>query len=129
MVLARAYNAKMRKLENKASKNDNNPKELQACYTEVCNFDLNSYRSVPVTENVANYEIFREIWKNISDACRVGETHDELKEAITQMSRVLTDKKNDKQSLWFSVAAVVIALVSLLVAVVSALPVVEKLLK
>ena len=129
MVLAKAYNAKMRELENKANENDSNHKELQACYTEVCNFDLKFYRSMPVLQSERDNRLLVGVWEKISTTYRVSQTHDELKDAIIQMSRVLTDKKNDKQSLWFSVAAVVIALVSLLVAVVSALPVVEKLLK
>ena len=104
-------------------------KELQECHRDVCKFDLKAYNSLPMETNVNDYKFLRAIWKKISDTYSVDETYKELKESIAQMSQLLTDYKRDRQSWWFSLAAVLIALVSLLVAVVSALPVVEKLLK
>ena len=127
-VLAEAYFKEMEEF----SKARIPPTEYKALYDyhkKICEFDLNAYNNMPVLSKANDYEILKTIWNKISETRGVREMHDELKEAIAQMSQLLTDYKRDRQSWWFSLAAVLIALVSLLVAVVSALPVVEKLLE
>ena len=131
MMLAQGYYHKMIEFGEKARKSEKTrkeTKELQECHKAVCNFDLKSYSNVPILQK-HDYKFLRKLWEQISTIYGVSETYKELKEAIMQMSQLLTDYKRDRQSWWFSLAAVLIALVSLLVAVVSALPVVEKLLE
>ena len=132
MMLAQGYYHKMIEFGEKARKSEKThkeTKELQKCHEDICKFDLKAYNSVPILQKAHDYKFLRALWEKISSIYGVSEIHDELKEAIMQMSQLLTDYKRDRQSWWFSLAAVLIALVSLLVAVVSALPVVEKLLK
>ena len=125
VVLAKAYNIKMENLSEKAE--SGSTKEIQQCHTEVCEFDLKEYRSIPITQSgESGNGVLTEVWLQIFNVCLVGHKHDELKEAITQMARILTDNKRDSQSWWFSVAAVAIAFVSFVVAAISAVPVIEK---
>ena len=125
VVLAKAYNIKMENLSEKAK--SGSTKEIQQCHTEVCEFDLKEYRSIPITQSSESGNgVLTEVWLQIFNVCLVGHKHDELKEAITQMARILTDNKRDSQSWWFSVAAVAIAFVSFVVAAISAVPVIEK---
>lgn len=125
VVLAKAYNIKMENLSEKAK--SGSTKEIQQCHTEVCEFDLKEYRSIPITQSgESGNGVLTEVWLQIFNVCLVGHKHDELKEAITQMARILTDNKRDSQSWWFSVAAVAIAFVSFVVAAISAVPVIEK---
>ena len=125
VVLAKAYNIKMENLSEKAK--SGSTKEIQQCHTEVCEFDLKEYRSIPITQSCESGNgVLTEVWLQIFNVCLVGHKHDELKEAITQMARILTDNKRDSQSWWFSVAAVAIAFVSFVVAAISAVPVIEK---
>lgn len=125
VVLAKAYNIKMENLSEKAK--SGSTKEIQQCHTEVCEFDLKEYRSIPITQSgESGNGVVTEVWLQIFNVCLVGHKHDELKDVIAQMSRVLTDDKRDSQSWWFSVAAVAIAFVSFVVAAISAVPVIEK---
>ena len=125
VMLAKAYNIKMENLSEKAK--SGSTKEIQQCHTEVCEFDLKEYRSIPITQSgESGNGVLTEVWLQIFNVCLVGHKHDELKEAITQMARILTDNKRDSQSWWFSVAAVAIAFVSFVVAAISAVPVIEK---
>ena len=130
VVLAKAYNIKMENLRDAAKESANDTKRLKECYKEVCDFDLKKYYSIPITQNGkdsnANDVVLMEVWHYISNVCFVTQQHDELKDVIAQMSRVLTDDKRDSQSWWFSVAAVAIAFVSFVVAAISAVPVIEK---
>ena len=129
VVLAKAYNIKMENLRDTAKESANNTKRLKECYKEVCDFDLKKYYSIPITQNGKDSNanvVLMEVWHYISNVCFVTQQHDELKDVIAQMSRVLTDDKRDSQSWWFSVAAVAIAFVSFVVAAISAVPVIEK---
>ena len=126
VVLAKAYNIKMENLRDTAKESANDTKRLKECYKEVCDFDLKKYYSIPITQNGKDSNanvVLMEVWHYISNVCFVTQQHDELKDVIAQMSRVLTDDKRDSQSWWFSVAAVAIAFV---VAAISAVPVIEK---
>ena len=129
VVLAKAYNIKMENLRDTAKESANDTKRLKECYKEVCDFDLKKYYSIPITQNGKDSNanvVLMEVWHYISNVCFVTQQHDELKDVIAQMSRVLTDDKRDSQSWWFSVAAVAIAFVSFVVAAISAVPVIEK---
>lgn len=129
VVLAKAYNIKMENLRDAAKESANDTKRLKECYKEVCDFDLKKYYSIPITQNGKDSNanvVLMEVWHYISNVCFVTQQHDELKDVIAQMSRVLTDDKRDSQSWWFSVAAVAIAFVSFVVAAISAVPVIEK---
>ncbi len=129
VVLAKAYNIKMENLRDTAKESANDTKRLKECYKEVCDFDLKKYYSIPITQNGKDSNanvVLMEVWHYISNVCFVTQQHDELKDVIAQMSRVLTDDKRDSQSWWFSVAAVAIAFVSFVVAAISAMPVIEK---
>ena len=129
VVLAKAYNIKMENLRDAAKESANDTKRLKECYKEVCDFDLKKYYSIPITQNGKDSNanvVLMEVWHYISNVCFVTQQHDELKDVIAQMSRVLTDDKRDSQSWWFSVAAVAIAFVSFVVAAISAMPVIEK---
>lgn len=129
VVLAKAYNIKMENLRDTAKESANDTKRLKECYKEVCDFDLKKYYSIPITQNGKDSNanvVLMEVWHYISNVCFVTQQHDELKDVIAQMSRVLTDDKRDSQSRWFSVAAVAIAFVSFVVAAISAMPVIEK---
>ena len=129
VVLAKAYNIKMENLRDTAKESANDTKRLKGCYKEVCDFDLKKYYSIPITQNGKDSNanvVLMEVWHYISNVCFVTQQHDELKDVIAQMSRVLTDDKRDSQSWWFSVAAVAIAFVSFVVAAISAVPVIEK---
>ena len=129
VVLAKAYNIKMENLRDTAKESANDTKRLKECYKEVCDFDLKKYYSIPITQNGKDSNanvVLMEAWHYISNVCFVTQQHDELKDVIAQMSRVLTDDKRDSQSWWFSVAAVAIAFVSFVVAAISAMPVIEK---
>ena len=129
VVLAKAYNIKMENLRDAAKESANDTRRLKECYKEVCDFDLKKYYSIPITQNGKDSNanvVLMEVWHYISNVCFVTQQHDELKDVIAQMSRVLTDDKRDSQSWWFSVAAVAIAFVSFVVAAISAVPVIEK---
>ena len=129
VVLAKAYNIKMENLRDTAKESANDTKRLKECYKEVCDFDLKKYYSIPITQNGKDSNanvVLMEVWHYISNVCFVTQQHDELKDVIAQMSRVLTDDKRDSQSWWFSVAAVAIAFVSFVMAAISAMPVIEK---
>ena len=129
VVLAKAYNIKMENLRDAAKESANDTRRLKECYKEVCDFDLKKYYSIPITQNGKDSNanvVLMEVWHYISNVCFVTQQHDELKDVIAQMSRVLTDDKRDSQSWWFSVAAVAIAFVSFVVAAISAGPVIEK---
>lgn len=131
MIIAQAYYHKMVEFGESARKSEKSCKEtkaLQKCHENICKFDLRAYSNVPILQK-HDYKFLKKLWEQISAFYGVSETYKEPKEAIAQMSQLLTDYKRDRQSWWFSLAAVLIALVSLLVAVVSAPPVVEKLLK
>ena len=128
-MVAKAYNIKMENLRDAAKESANDTKRLKECYKEVCDFDLKKYYSIPITQNGKDSNanvVLMEVWHYISNVCFVTQQHDELKDVIAQMSRVLTDDKRDSQSWWFSVAAVAIAFVSFVVAAISAVPVIEK---
>lgn len=129
VVLAKAYNIKMKNLRDTAKESANDTKRLKECYKEVCDFDLKKYYSIPITQNGKDSNanvVLMEVWHYISNVYFVTQQHDELKDVIAQMSRVLTDDKRDSQSWWFSVAAVAIAFVSFVVTAISAVPVIEK---
>ena len=130
MMLAQAYYRKMIEFGENARKSEKTrkeTKELQKCHEDICKFDLRAYSNVPILQK-HDYKFLKKLWEQISTFYGVSETYKELKEAIVQISQLLTDYKRDRQSWWFSIAAMIIALVSLLVAVISAVPVIEKLL-
>lgn len=111
-LLIQAYLAKMDALNNLAKKEDK--KNLHESHKEICEFDLHYYQNFPT-----NGQHYAKIWEKFAEFYRVRENHDELKETIAQIAQLTNDENRDKLNRVFSVAAIFIALASLVVSSVS----------
>ncbi|MGX2982879.1 BspA family leucine-rich repeat surface protein [Helicobacter sp. 23-1045] len=121
-MLTQSYIIEMQKLEEIARENGNDSKKLRECYKEICDFDLQYYRNLPILQNV----FLQHIWYKMSEFYRVAQTHDELKEIIAQMAQILGDDMKEKESRRFNIAMGIIGILSALGAILAAIPVVEK---
>lgn len=117
-ILAQSYIIQMQTLEEIARDNSDNSKELQKCYKKICEFDLRHYRNQPILQNT----FLQHIWQKISAVYMVAQTHDELKEVITQMAGLVNERKQTLFN-WLMFA---VAVFSALGAILAAIPVVEK---
>lgn len=113
---------------------NNNPKELQKYYKEICEFDLFSYRNIPIIQEKSNL-FLQNIWRKMSAVYMVAQTHDELKEVILQMAQVIggeikeqEKKAQDEAKKKFDMSMRIIAILSALGAILAAVPVVQNLL-
>ena len=124
-ILAKAYNATMQELGDKArqaneKRKDNKDsvnffgklrdklpfskarKESKALYDElkksyefVCNFDLHSYYNIPIMQNKLSDTSLVEIWRQISKTYMIQERHDELKERIEQITQLVISERRE----------------------------------
>lgn len=131
-ILSQSYKAKMESFEENAR--NNNPKELQKYYKEICEFDLFSYRNIPIIQEKSNL-FLQNIWRKMSAVYMVAQTHDELKEVILQMAQVIggeikeqEKKAQDEAKKKFDWLMGFIAILSALGAILAAVPVVQNLL-
>ena len=124
LLLAKGYKAKMESLEEQARDNLN-LKSLAKCHKEVCEFDLQSYRNTPIAKGSA---FLYDIWHKIQEVYYVAQTHDELKEIISQMAQILSEDVKEKESRRFNIAMGVIGVLSAIGAILAAMPVIQSLI-
>lgn len=138
VLLVKAYNAKMRQLDDEAREIDtdlkNKPKftqkifkffapnkdkakptktkkTLQQYNEELCGFDLHSYRAVPIASyNVSGGRRLLDIWTKMSEFYMVERTHNELKDAITQVARLVAEQNAARMSRFISIVAILVSL-------------------
>lgn len=108
-TLAKAYNVQMRELD-KIARAYSKTKDLQKCYEHICEFDLHSYRNIPITQNSRDERFLVDVWQQISDIYMVQQTHDELKEAISQIAKLVSDKKSKNITRTISLVAILVSL-------------------
>ncbi|WP_301007749.1 MULTISPECIES: BspA family leucine-rich repeat surface protein [Helicobacter] len=139
MIVVMAYRVKMQDFNDRASdiklandRTSNNEvtsikniekktrNDLKSVNDEISLFDLRDYFNAPIA-TYGNDPAMKNIWNEMSGFYRISETHDELKEVISQISALVKEEDQNKQSLWFSIAAIAIAFVSLIVSLKSLL--------
>lgn len=145
IVLAKAYNVRMRELDREARIRDvekidsgflwwlkdflrwlknstiktikatfrlkkDEEESLEKCHRDLCKFDLHSYRAVPIVPNAEDVKFLVGVWKEISAFYMVGETHDELKDTIAQVAKLVSDEKAKNMSRRISILAILVSL-------------------
>lgn len=124
LVLALAYKAEMEKLETEARENLN-ANVLQACYKKICEFDLQVYRNMPILRGST---LLYDAWRKIQEVYVVAQTHNELKEIISQMAQILGEDMREREGKRFNIAMGAIGFLSALGAILAAVPVIQSLI-
>lgn len=103
LILAKAYEAKMEHFNDKAREKHT---KLTTCHKEICEFDLHFYQNTPVEQNLA----LLEFWEKISKRYRVANKHNELKETIAQVAKLVSEQNQAKMSRFISIVAILVSL-------------------
>ncbi len=123
-ILAQSYIIQMQELEEIARENGDDSRELQKCYKKICDFDLRYYRNQPILQNV----FLQRIWSEISKFYMLSQTHNELKEIISQMAQILGEDMREREGRRFNIAMGVIGVLSALGAILAAVPVIQSMI-
>ena len=123
-ILAQSYIIQMQELEEKARLHSTDSKKLQKCYKQICDFDLRYYRNQPILQNV----FLQRIWSEISKFYMLSQTHNELKEIISQMAQILGEDMREREGRRFNIAMGIIGFLSALGAILAAVPVIQSMI-
>ncbi|MGX2985395.1 BspA family leucine-rich repeat surface protein [Helicobacter sp. 23-1048] len=131
LILAKAYESKMYDF-NKMARSTKGANLMQ-CHKEICAFDLKYYQDTPVL--VYNSALV-EFWEELSKRYKINDKHKELQETITRIAQLVSDEIRERENesrnslnTKIAIATVIIGFLSLLGAILAAIPVIQNLLK